>query len=103
MPLQINGAEYFSAAEVADGVGVSRVTLWRWRQDGRIPRGNRLRGRQVLFTKGEVEAIRDYALRVEPISPEGSDQLSLFRSLSSAAPQTVVHSAHNPPLDEESD
>jgi predicted DNA-binding transcriptional regulator AlpA len=96
MPLQINGAEYFSAAEVAAGVGVSRVTLWRWRQDGRIPRGNRLRGRQVLFTRGEVEAIREYALRVEPIAPEGTDQLSLFRS----TPQRV-RSGHNRELDEE--
>ena len=79
MPLLINGAEYFSAAEVAAAVSVSRVTLWRWRQSGKVPKGNKLRGRQVLFTQQEVAAIREYALNVEPIESEPRDQLSLFR------------------------
>jgi predicted DNA-binding transcriptional regulator AlpA len=66
--------------EVAESIGVSRVTLWRWRSDGKIPQGHRLRGRQVIFTRGEAEAIRDFALRVEPIAGEPAEQLPLFRA-----------------------
>jgi predicted DNA-binding transcriptional regulator AlpA len=83
MPLQIEGAEYFSAAEVVAAVGVSRVTLWRWRQLGKIPKGSKFRGRQVVFTSAEVAAIRAYALHVEPITADPAspaDQLSLFRT-----------------------
>jgi predicted DNA-binding transcriptional regulator AlpA len=78
MPLLINGAEYLSAAEVMAEVGVSRVTLWRWRRSGKIPKGNKLRGRKVLFTLRELDAIREYALHIEPIEPAPSEQLPLF-------------------------
>ena len=67
-------------AEVAESIGVSRVTLWRWRSEGKIPQGHRLRGQKVIFTKGEVEAIRIFALRVEPIAGELAEQLPLFRA-----------------------
>jgi excisionase family DNA binding protein len=79
MPRTIDGVEYFAAAEVVEALGVSRVTLWRWRHEGKIPPGHRLRGRQVVFTKSEVDAIRDFALRIEPIRPEAAEQLPLFR------------------------
>jgi excisionase family DNA binding protein len=79
MPLQIGGVEYYWANEVADLLGVSRVTLWRWRHDNKIPQGHRLRGKQLIFTKAEFEAIRGFALRVEPILGEALDQLALFR------------------------
>jgi predicted DNA-binding transcriptional regulator AlpA len=80
MPIQIDGVTYFSAADVAQRVGVSRVTLWRWRHEKKIPAGNRLRGRHVIFTASELEAIRDFALRVEPIAADAPDQLTLFRA-----------------------
>jgi transcriptional regulator with XRE-family HTH domain len=80
MPLTIEGVEYFSAAEVAESLGVSRVTLWRWRNGKKIPQGHRLRGHQVIFTLGELDAIREFALRVEPIVDEPIDQLTLFRA-----------------------
>jgi hypothetical protein len=32
----------------------------------------------VVFNEAEVEAIREYALRVEPINPNDSEQLRLF-------------------------
>lgn len=67
MPVEINGISYLTATDVLDQVPVTRQTLWRWRQEGKIPAGHRYRNRQVVFTSGEVEAIREYANRVEPI------------------------------------
>ena len=78
MSLSVDGVKYFSVKELLELVGVSRVTLWRWRQEQKIPNGHLLRGRQVVFTEAEVEAIREYALRVEPINPNDAEQLRLF-------------------------
>ena len=78
MPVTIDGVDYFPAAEVMESLRVSRATLWRWRNNGKVPPGHRLRGRQVVFTRDEVEAIRNYAHRLEPISPEAAEQLPLF-------------------------
>jgi predicted DNA-binding transcriptional regulator AlpA len=66
MPVQIKGAAYHSASEVAELAGVSRQTLWRWRNDGDVPSGRRYRNRQLLFTEAELVAIRDFADRIEP-------------------------------------
>jgi predicted DNA-binding transcriptional regulator AlpA len=78
VPLSLDGVKYFSANEIAAEVGVSRVTLWRWRTDQRIPQGHKLRGRRVVFTESDMAAIREYALRVEPIASEDAEQLRLF-------------------------
>jgi hypothetical protein len=78
MPVEIDGKLYFSPNDVAKEAGVSRQTLWRWRQQGRIPAGNRYRGHQVLFTDIELKAILDYARHLEPIEFAGERQLGLF-------------------------
>ncbi len=81
MPRQIEAVQYFSAAEVARELNVSRQTLWRWRKDGRIPSGKRFRDRQVFFTAAEVAAIREYGNLLEPIHPQAdANQLKLFGS-----------------------
>jgi predicted DNA-binding transcriptional regulator AlpA len=79
VPVQISGQSFFLAKEVAQALGVSRQTLWRWRQEGCIPAGSRFRDRQVVFTESEFALIREYAQRLEPAatSPE---QLKLFNS-----------------------
>jgi predicted site-specific integrase-resolvase len=78
MPREIGGVLYVSAAEVAEEVGVSRQTLWRWRRDGKIPSGHRFRDRQIVFTEQEIEEIRDHANKVEPIADVDANQLPLF-------------------------
>lgn len=78
MPVQVGGLTYFTKSEVAEELGVSRQTLLRWREKGRIPAGVRHRTRQVLFTVDEVAAIREYANKLEPIEFGGTRQLGLF-------------------------
>jgi transposase-like protein len=78
MPFPIEGVTYFTMDEVAREAGVSRQTLWRWRRDGKVPRGHSFRdGQQVLFTLSELQAVREHAHRVEPIGG-ARDQLGLF-------------------------
>jgi len=84
MSMQINGVTYFSAAEIAQELAVSRQTIWRWRQEGKIPAGHRYRDRKLLFTVREVEAIRQFANRVEPIDQSDAQQPDLFRGLNVA-------------------
>lgn len=82
MPVRIDGEEYFTNSEVSEELGVSRQTLWRWREKGRIPTGLRYRTRQVLFKKAEVDVIRQFANHLEPIElgSGGVKQLGLFRA-----------------------
>jgi hypothetical protein len=68
MAVDIQGTKYLQATEVAVAIGVTRQTLWRWRRDGSIPIGSRYRGRQIVFTPKEVDIIRQFADRIEPIS-----------------------------------
>lgn len=73
MPRDIDGTSYFTVAEIADSISVSRQTLWRWRREQKVPPGKRFRDRQVLFDDVEVQAIRDFANRLEPIEGSGVD------------------------------
>ena len=79
MPVELNKRLYFSVVEVLADTGVSRQTLWRWRQDGKVPLGNRFRDRQILFDEDEFQAIRSYATQVERLD-DGARQLRLFRT-----------------------
>lgn len=78
MPIQINEIIYLTASELQEELSLSRQTLWRWRQDGKVPPGHRYRRHQVIFTPDEAQAIREYANEVEPIDAESRDQLRLF-------------------------
>lgn len=81
MPVLIDGELYHTHSEVSDQLSISRQTLWRWREKGRIPSGLRYRTRQVLFNRDEVEVIRQFANHLEPIElgGGGTKQLGLFR------------------------
>jgi hypothetical protein len=79
--VRIKKVDYYSAADIQQEIGVVRQTLWRWRKAKKILLGRLYRGRQVVFTKQEVEAIREYANRLEPAGPSDSDQMKLFTNL----------------------
>lgn len=81
MPVLIDGTKYYSADEIAQGLGISRSTFWRWRRrsEGNLPAGRLYRGgKMVLFTEEEAETIRAYANRLEPVSGPSRDQMKLF-------------------------
>jgi hypothetical protein len=81
MPVEIAEVTYYSASEVSRAAGVSRQSLWRWRQLGKVPLGRKDRRRQILFTAREVEQVKEYADRLEPAEPTSAQQqLRLFRS-----------------------
>jgi predicted DNA-binding transcriptional regulator AlpA len=77
MPVSIRDQLYFSVNEVLADTGISRQTLWRWRQDGKVPAGHRFRDRQILFDEEQFEAIRSFATHVESLDAEVR-QLTLF-------------------------
>jgi predicted DNA-binding transcriptional regulator AlpA len=64
--IEIEGVEYFTATDIHRDVGVVRQTLWRWRRARKIPQGRRYRDKMIVFTRAEVDAIRDYSNRLEP-------------------------------------
>ncbi len=79
-PIEIDGVEYYSQAQVLKDLRISRQTLYRWRQEGKIPVGHLYRGTRIIFTAEEVEAIRLFANRVEPLDPTDANQLKLFNN-----------------------
>lgn len=78
MSLIIDGVKYVEAKELLTELNISRVTLWRWRHESKIPNGRLFRGRRLVFPESEAQAIREYARRVEPINSGVTDQLRLF-------------------------
>ena len=76
MPIQIEAVEYFTAADIQRSIGVARQTLWRWRRDRKIPQGRRYRGKRIVFTREEVEAIREFSNRLEPADSAPPERLS---------------------------
>lgn len=74
MSLKVDGVTYFSADEVAEQAEVSRQTLWRWRQDELVPAGRKYRGRRLLFSEDELQAILEFAHRLEPVQLGRDDE-----------------------------
>ena len=81
MPLTIDGVCFYTNTEVAQSLGVSRQTLWRWRAEGGVPQGRRYRRKSVVFTKDEVAQIAAFANRIEPIQSDARAQGSLFSAV----------------------
>ena len=68
MSLIISGATYFLMNELAESIGVSRQTLWRWLQSKKIPRGHKFQGRFIVFSEEEASTIKQYSNMLEPIT-----------------------------------
>ena len=78
MPETLDNQVFRSLSEVADRLGVTRQTLWRWRKAGYIPMGWRFRDGRVLFSEQDIVSIEEYAQRLEPIASKDPRQLRLF-------------------------
>lgn len=78
MSVELQGVVYLSSTEVLSELRISRQTLWRWRQDGKVPAGNRFRDGRLLFSQHDVDQIREYAHRIEPAEVGDNSQLQLF-------------------------
>lgn len=69
MTIEIEGITYFSVTEVQEALGIARQTLWRWRKASTIPQGRRYRGHHVVYSAAEMEEIRSFSNRLEPLAP----------------------------------
>jgi DNA-binding XRE family transcriptional regulator len=52
-------SDNLTRSELADALGVSRVTIWRLERDGRIPAGVRVSPSRTIFTPADQMAIAD--------------------------------------------
>ena len=80
MPIELAGHVYYYTEELVLLLDVSRQSLWRWRRAEKIPRGQKIGGKAVLYSQDELEAIRRYVNRFE--SQRGSDHFSAKRKRS---------------------
>ena len=78
MPEEINGTRFVSLSELADHLDIARQTLWRWRQNGRVPQGAKFRDGRVLFNEEQVRAIQQYANQLKPLPNNDTNQGWLF-------------------------
>ena len=65
MPREFNGKQYYKTTEVCESVGISRPTLSRWLKRGLLPMVFRDRRGWRLFTKEDLNTIREEANKVE--------------------------------------
>lgn len=80
MPINRAGQTFYTLTEVCEYVKRSRTTVWRWKQEEKIPKGRRYRDKELLFTYQEMESIFAYAHRMtlDEASAELKHQLRLF-------------------------
>jgi predicted site-specific integrase-resolvase len=71
--LVIGNGRYVSAATLMETCGISRQTLWRWRQEGSIPPGSMHRNR-VVFTEAEAKQVKAFADRLVPLETRSSKE-----------------------------
>jgi DNA-binding XRE family transcriptional regulator len=55
----LNFARNVTRSELADALGVSRITIWRLERDGRIPAGIRVNPTRTEFTPAAQMVIAD--------------------------------------------
>ena len=82
MPFEQDRIHYYSKTEPSVLIGVSRQTLYRWIEDGRVqaPLYARTRDGRLFYSESEVESLRAFANGVERIKDIAANQLHLFRN-----------------------
>ena len=61
MPRLIDGVEFHSAGEVAEAVGIHRLTLLRWIREGKVLDVVRDRNGWRVFSQEDLDRVRGYA------------------------------------------
>lgn len=70
MPKLISGTNYYSAKEVAEELGIHRLTLLRWIREGKVPDAPRDRNGWRVFPKELLLRLHDYATSVGETRPD---------------------------------
>jgi excisionase family DNA binding protein len=80
MAVVIEGQRYFSKSEVAEMVGISRPTLYRWIDEGKVPHPGyeRKRDRRFFYSEAEAKAVQEFAHQMDRVESDSRDQLPLF-------------------------
>jgi excisionase family DNA binding protein len=91
MPKAIEGIEYYSTSEVAESVGVHRLTHLRWIREGRIQDATRDRNGWRIFSPDAVAEIKTYAFSLG--GPVSSFQPTLFSRPQSRPSQPIAVAA----------
>lgn len=78
MSLKINGIVFYTTQEVLKKCKVSRQTIWRWKKEGKVPKGRKFRDGKLLFTESELRSIYDFANSLIPHEISDEKQLKLF-------------------------
>ena len=81
MSFEQDGTRFYTLTEVAKSTGVSRQTLYRWMQDGKVrPAGYvRRRDGRAFYSETELATITQFASDVEPLDSTPDNQLKLFQ------------------------
>lgn len=71
MPISLDGVEVYRIGEALEVAGLSRSTYFRWVRDGRIPDTHyRDRNGRRVFTREELQHLREEAAQLVPSSPQ---------------------------------
>ena len=79
MAFEGDGSRYSSVSDVAETVGVTRRTLYRWIEQDKVkgPGYERQRDKRRFFSQSEVDAVATFANQVAPVA-DSPDQMKLF-------------------------
>ena len=79
MAFEVDGSRYYSVSDVAQAVGLTRRTLYRWIEQDKVkgPGYERQRDKRRFFSQSEFDAVTAFANQVDPVA-DSPDQMKLF-------------------------
>ena len=54
--MELSNSRVVRTTELAERLGISRITLWRWEREGRIPRKRKIGPNVVGWLASEIDA-----------------------------------------------